>query len=395
MTWALARDARISVRELAQGVIAHTIQEAVHLETAKAVLDGRAEAPAKGVELAKKLQEQAARLSEAVERVNSLESKVSKYEEERARLLAQIGAKERTLRQESQVRETLDDQLDQLRAQLSDLEAREAQAQQAIESEAEARAAAEELQQKVRRLSKLANASKSLAAVQEELDRARKQNEELERRLGVAETDREQNIEAREKEQGKLRAELEELREELRSARRRIAELERRPAVDADGEGPEEGTLALLLDQANLAATASMAHRRKVNFAALLENLSVGRKRRRAVAFVVDNGGSNFDAFCETLRRSGWDLRIKKPKLFQDGTSKADWDMGIAVEAVELRGVVATIALVSGDGDFAPLVKLLKRWGMRVEVAAFPEGLATDLQNAADGITLLGTESLE
>lgn len=396
MTWALARDERAAVREVANGVIAKTLEETAQLETAKAVLDGRAEVPIESVELARKLQEQADRLAEAAHRVSSLESKVSRYEDERARLLAQMGAKERTLRQESQARESLDEQLDRLRSQLVELEAREAQARQAIESEAEARAAAEELQQKVRRLSKLAGASKSLSAVQEELDRFKKHNEELERRAAAAEAETVKTVEVHDKEQAKLRSEIEELREELRAARKRIADLERRvPSDDRGAEGPEEGTLAVLLDQANLAATASMVYRRKVNFAALLDHLSIGRRRRRAIAFVVDNGGANFDAFCETLRRTGWDLRIKKPKLFQDGTSKADWDMGIAVEAVELRGLVETVALVSGDGDFAPLVKLLKRWGMRVEVAAFPEGLAADLQNAADAITLLGTETLE
>ncbi|MEL6187539.1 MAG: NYN domain-containing protein, partial [Myxococcota bacterium] len=199
----------------------------------------------------------------------------------------------------------------------------------------------------------------------------------------------------RERELARARAENEELREELKTARRRIVDLERRVPFEEDTAGPAPETLAVLLDQANLAATAAMAHRRKVNFAALLDRLSVGRKRKKAVAFVVDNGGTHFDAFCETLRRTGWELRVKKPKQFQDGTSKADWDMGIAVEAVELRGSVETIALVSGDGDFAPLVKLLKRWGMRVEVASFAEGLALDLQNAADAVTVLGSESLE
>lgn len=396
MTWALARDERAVVREIANGVIAKTLDDAAQLEAAKQALDGGDESQIDGLELAKKLEEQAGRLTEAAVRVSSLESKVSKFEEERARLLAQMGSKERSLRQESEAREQLDDQLSSLRAQLSDLERREQQAQQAIAAEAEARQTAEELQQKIRRLSKLAGASKSLSALQEELDREKRQHEELERRAQHAEAETQRAAEAHEREQAKLRTELEELREELKVARRRIAELERKVPFEAELEdGPEEETLAVLLDQANLAATAFMAHRRKVNFAGLLDHLSAGKKRRRAIAFVVDNGGVHFDAFCETLRRSGWDLRLKKPKHFQDGTTKADWDMGIAVEAVELRGQVKTVALVSGDGDFAPLVKLLKRWGMRVEVAAFVEGLASDLQNAADSVTLLGTESLE
>ena len=396
MIWALARDDREAVRELANKVIARVMEEVAQLETAKAVLDGRTEVPPESVELARKLQQQAGQLTQAAERVSSLESKVSKFEEERARLLAQMGSKERVIRQESQARETLDLQIDELRTQLAELESRDEKARIAIENEAEARATADELQQKVRRLSKLAGASKSLTTLQSELERAKKEAEDFVRRLAHSESERQRADEAHVKEQAKLRIELDELREELHTARKRIVELERKvPADFEQGEGPPEGSVAILLDQANLAATASMAFRRKVNFAALLDQLTVGRIRRRAIAFVVDNGGAQFDAFCETLRRSGWELRIKKPKLFQDGTSKADWDMGIAVEAVELRGVVSTVTLVSGDGDFAPLLKLLKRWGMRVEVAAFPDGMASDLQNVADAVKMLGTESLE
>ncbi len=153
--------------------------------------------------------------------------------------------------------------------------------------------------------------------------------------------------------------------------------------------------MAILLDQANLAATASMSFRRKVNFAGLYDVLRAGRKVVRAVAFVVDNGGSSFEAFCDTLRRSGWDLRVKRPKVFQDGQTKADWDMGIAMESIALKGQVKTIVLASGDGDFAPLVKQLKRWGHRVEVAAYPDGLAKELASAADHAIRLTTNTLE
>ncbi len=393
LVWALARDERPAVRALARGVLEQVVDDASKLAAAQALIEGKGEA-ADGRELALKLKEQADRLAEAADRVTSLESKVSRFEEERARLLAQIGIKERILRHESEAKENLDQQLGELRGQLGDLESKEALAQQVLEGEARARAAAEEMQQKIRRLEKLASSSQHLSAAQEELERSRRSGEELARRLAAAEAAAARAAEQAEREQAKLRSDLDELREELRAVRRRAAELERRP-LDAGDGAAEPGTVALLLDQANLAATASTSWRRKVNFAALIENLSQGRRRRRAVAFVVDNGGAQFGAFCDTLRRAGWDLRIKKPKLFSDGTAKADWDMGIAVEAVELRGQVETVVLGSGDGDFAPLVRLLRRWGMRVEVASFPEGLANDLQVVADSVTMLGPESLE
>ena len=132
-----------------------------------------------------------------------------------------------------------------------------------------------------------------------------------------------------------------------------------------------------------------------MNFAALYDQLRAGRSVVKALAFVVDNGGTAFDAFCDTLRKAGWELRVKKPKAFADGTSKADWDMGIAMEAIGLRGAAETMILVSGDGDFAPLVKQLQRWGHRVEVSAFSDGLALELVNAADSVMRLDSGTLE
>lgn len=393
MVWALARDERDKVRAVGTTIVTRALDDRAQLDSARTTLEGGASPEAK--ELARKFREQSTRLTAAAEQVSTLESKLQRFEEERAKLLAQLGAKERGLRQDREIRERLEEQQADLRTRVAELEAGEAAAKRAVEAEAEARANVEELQQRVRRLSKLASASKDLSAAQEEIDRARKESAEQERRASKLELELEANRNEAEAQQGKLRAEMEAMREELHAARRRILDLERRIPHESEESAVEPGSVALLLDQANLAATASMVYRRKVNFASLLDRLVDGRVRRKAIAFVVDNGGSNFDGFCESLRRAGWELRIKKPKVFTDGTTKADWDMGLAVEAVEMRGKVETVVLGSGDGDFAPLVKLLKRYGLRVEVAAFPEGLAIDLGNVVDAVRHLGSESLE
>lgn len=393
--WALARDARASVRVLANRIIKEFFEEAADFEVTRAVLEGDEDRSAlESLALAKRLQDQAERLSEAAEKLTDLETKVSRFEEERAKLLAQIGAKERSLRQEHAAREDLESQLGELKRSLSEIESAERVAEQARAGEQQARAVAEDLAQKVRRLSKLADASKSLATLQDELAAARRRIEELERVQEKRERAHAGERQTQEDAQAGLRTELEATREELRRARRRVAELE--PFAPAKELAPaREGAVLILLDQANLAATASMSFRRKVNFAQLYELLRRGRPVSRALAFVVDNGGAQFDAFCDTLKRSGWELRVKRPKVFQNGQTKADWDMGIAVAAVELADGADTVILASGDGDFAPLVKLLSRWGKRVEVAAYPDGLALELVNAADEVARLDASTLE
>ncbi len=396
LVWALARDDRGSVRQLANRVIKEFFEEAAGFETARAVLEGDEDERAlDGIGLAKRLQEQAERLAEAAQRVTDLESQVTSFEGERAKLLAQIGSKERTLRQETEVRSELEQQLVELKRALAEVETGQRETVAAKAGEEEAKAKAEELQQRIRRLSKLAGASKTLAGAQAELDQARRRSEELEHQLDKQRQAREQDLGEHEQRIEKLRAELEAAREELHAARRRIVELERRVPETEDPRERPENSVAILLDQANLAATAATVYRRKVNFAALYDRLRAGREVSRALAFVVDNGGTAFEAFCDTLRKSGWELRVKKPKVFADGQSKADWDMGIAMEAVSMRGSVDAVILVSGDGDFAPLVKQMQRWGHRVEVASFPEGLALELANAADAVTRLDAGTLE
>jgi uncharacterized LabA/DUF88 family protein len=392
--WALARDERAAVRQLANRIIKEFFEEAADFEVAKAVLEGNEDQSAlKDIELAKRLKEQAERLAEAAQKVTDLESKVLGFEEERARLLAAMGQKERSLKSESAARGELEQQLAELKTSLSHVESEHREAEEAKQNELEARAALGDLAQKVRRLSKLAGVSATLQTKEEELEQATRAIDDLERQLIKEKEEHELERDAWAKEQAKQRAELEELREELRSARKQLASIEHAPARAVEGE--RRRGVSILLDQANLAATASMSFHRKVNFSALIDRLAQGRPVVRAIAFVVDNGGANFDAFCDTLKKSGWELRIKKPKTFADGTTKADWDMGIAMEAIALRDEAETLVLASGDGDFVPLVKQLHRWGVTVEIAAYPDGLSLELVNAADRVARLDQTTLE
>lgn len=398
LVWALSRDERASVRTLANRIIKEFFAEAAEIEVARAVLDGNEDQSAlKDLELAKRLQEQATRLAEAAERVSSLESKLNTFEEERARLLAQMGSKERMLKLESETRGELESQLATLKKALSGVEAEARETETLRASEIEARAAAEDLAQKVRRLSKLASVSQSLSLKETELDAAKRRADELVRQMERQEKSAAEEREKLQHENEKQRAEIESLREELKNARRSLARLEKLvPAGAGEGEvSARTGRVVVLLDQANLAATASVSFGRKVNFSALLDRLVAGRPLARAIAFVVDNGGAHFEAFCDTLRKSGWELRIKRPKVFADGTAKADWDMGIAMEAIGVRDEGDICVLASGDGDFAPLVKQLKRFGQRVEVAAYSDGLANELVNAADSVSRLDSSTLE
>ena len=64
---------------------------------------------------------------------------------------------------------------------------------------------------------------------------------------------------------------------------------------------------------------------------------------------------------------------------------KADWDVGMAVDAIRMSNLLDVVILVTGDGDFVPLVEYLK-WGAgrTVEVAAFGRSASGKIKEATD-----------
>ncbi|MEK7146930.1 MAG: NYN domain-containing protein, partial [Patescibacteria group bacterium] len=90
-------------------------------------------------------------------------------------------------------------------------------------------------------------------------------------------------------------------------------------------------------------------------------------------------------AFFEALQKAGLELRMKDLQTYPGGFKKADWDVGMAVDAIRMANYLDSVILVTGDGDFVPLVEYLK-WGLgrQVEVAAFGRSASGRLKESAD-----------
>jgi uncharacterized LabA/DUF88 family protein len=64
---------------------------------------------------------------------------------------------------------------------------------------------------------------------------------------------------------------------------------------------------------------------------------------------------------------------------------KADWDVGLAMDAVILADKIDVAVLVSGDGDFVPLVEYLRiSKGLKVEVMSFGRSTSAKLKETVD-----------
>ncbi len=142
--------------------------------------------------------------------------------------------------------------------------------------------------------------------------------------------------------------------------------------------------VAVLIDIQNLYHSAKNLYGKRVNFKELL-TVAVGKRQLiRSFAYVVYTETEEEQSFFNALEKLGIEIRVKDLQVFYGGMKKADWDVGIAIDGVRLSRSVDVIILMSGDGDFVPLVEYLKNVGTQVEVMAFGKSASGRLQESAD-----------
>ncbi len=142
--------------------------------------------------------------------------------------------------------------------------------------------------------------------------------------------------------------------------------------------------VAIFIDTQNMYHSAKHIYAARVHFGAIVEAAAAGRQIVRALAYVAKSKTGEEHAFFEALTQAGIELKVKDVQEFASGAKKADWDVGMAVDAIALSGRVDAVVLVTGDGDFVPLVEYLKAHGIRCEVVAFAESTNARLKEVAD-----------
>lgn len=147
--------------------------------------------------------------------------------------------------------------------------------------------------------------------------------------------------------------------------------------------------VGVFIDVQNMYYSAKSMYKSKVNFAQVLKTAVSGRSLIRAVAYVIKTDVVKEEKnFFDALEKIGFEVKSKDLQIFYGGNKKGDWDIGIAMDMIELAPKLDTVILVSGDGDFVPLVEHLKRaLGVRVEVIAFGKSSSSKLKEAADSFT--------
>jgi len=147
----------------------------------------------------------------------------------------------------------------------------------------------------------------------------------------------------------------------------------------------KEQRVAVLIDVQNMYHSAKNLYQARVNFREILRSAVANRKLIRAIAYVVTTETGEEKAFLEALGKAGIEIKTKELQIFPGGMKKADWDIGMAVDAIKLSKLCDAIVLVTGDGDFVPLLEYLKgAWGGQVEIIAFGKSVSTKLKETAD-----------
>ena len=157
--------------------------------------------------------------------------------------------------------------------------------------------------------------------------------------------------------------------------------------------------VVILVDVQNVYYTTKQAFQRNFDYNRFWSKATSGRQVVKAVAYAIDRGDRKQHEFQNILRAIGFEVKLKPFIQRADGSAKGDWDVGIAIDALEYSEGADTVVLVSGDGDFDLLVdKLRLGKGKQVEVYGVAKLTSASLIKSAstfvpiDNALLLGSE---
>ncbi|SDJ84771.1 Uncharacterized conserved protein, LabA/DUF88 family [Bradyrhizobium sp. Rc2d] len=157
---------------------------------------------------------------------------------------------------------------------------------------------------------------------------------------------------------------------------------------------PAPSRIALFIDGANLYATTKTLGF-DIDYKRLLKEFQGRGTLLRAfyyTAVIEDQEFSSIRPLVDWLDYNGYTVVTKATKEFVDAAGrrkvKGNMDIELAVDAMELAGLIDEMILFSGDGDFRPLVAAVQRRGVRVAVvstiATQPPMVADELRRQAD-----------
>ncbi len=142
--------------------------------------------------------------------------------------------------------------------------------------------------------------------------------------------------------------------------------------------------IAVFVDVQNIYYTCRQAYGRQFDYQALLNRVGKGGEIVTATAYAIDRGDEKQRKFQNALKKMGFTVKLKPFIQRSDGSAKGDWDVGIAIDVLDVAPDVDVVVLLSGDGDFDLLLKKIRDdYRVRAEVFGVPDLTANALIDAA------------
>lgn len=149
--------------------------------------------------------------------------------------------------------------------------------------------------------------------------------------------------------------------------------------------------VGVFIDTQNMYYSARNLFKRKVNFKNIVADAVAERKLIRAISYVVSTESGENEPFFEALQKAGIETRRKPLMEYASGQKKADWDVGLAIDVVQMLDTLDVVVLVSGDGDFQPLVEYIQSRGRMVELMGFGQTTSTKMTEMVHAYTDLSS----
>ena len=115
-------------------------------------------------------------------------------------------------------------------------------------------------------------------------------------------------------------------------------------------------SVSIFVDVQNVYYTVRQEYSRNFNYKFFWEEVTKERRVVSAIAYAVARGDEKQEGFQNILRNIGFEVKLKPYISRADGSSKGDWDVGIAIDVLDHAANSDIVVLVSGDGDFALLL---------------------------------------
>lgn len=120
-------------------------------------------------------------------------------------------------------------------------------------------------------------------------------------------------------------------------------------------------SIAVFVDVQNIYYTCRQSYGRQFDYRQLWPQLAQLGEIKYARAYAITAVDDQQRKFQDALRHIGFEVKLKPYIQRSDGSSKADWDVGITIDVLTLAREVDQIVLLSGDGDFALLLDAIRQ----------------------------------